>query len=257
MPDTGDPDRVIAYLNGLAAGEYRHMNPPPFRANHRVFTNRIVFKIHEVEHLLGRIARECHGQIVYLLRHPIPTTQSRRLFPRLDLFLQSRFYADFIGDGRRLARIEHLGREGNHLQRGLVSWCFENLLPLRAPDFDALFLTYEELILNPEKSCHLLLDRLQFGDRARMMRAFGQESTNIALSSAETREVLRRADRQARTRHLFARWQEKTSEGDLSAVSEILDLFGLDVYSSRSPLAHPRYLHFADTSRLAGEHVQA
>ena len=81
MPETGDPERVIRYLNALATGEYRFMNPAPFRPHHRWFTHRIVFKIHELEHLIGRIALECHGQVVYLLRHPIPTTQSRRVLP--------------------------------------------------------------------------------------------------------------------------------------------------------------------------------
>jgi len=147
MPDTGDPERIVGYLNALAHGRYRYMNPRPFRRNHRLLTDRIVFKIHELEHLVGFIAERWHGSILYLLRHPIPTTLSRRVFPRLDLFLRSDYYAGLLGDGAGLEEIRALGARGTHLQRGTVSWCYENLIPLRFCDFDALVVTYEELVL--------------------------------------------------------------------------------------------------------------
>ena len=92
MPDTGDPDRIVDYLNDIASGRYAFMNPAPFRPHYRFFTDRIVFKIHELEHMMGTVAERCNGQIVYLLRHPIPTSQSRYQFPRLELFLSSDYY---------------------------------------------------------------------------------------------------------------------------------------------------------------------
>jgi hypothetical protein len=255
MPDTGDPELVIRYLNGLVAGDYPHMNPPPFRPHHQLLTNRVVFKIHELEHLLDDVARRCNGQVVYLLRHPIPTTLSRKLFPRLDLFLESKYYSRVIGDDTRLAKIRRIGRDGTHLQRGVVSWCYENVVPLRADDLDALFVTYEELVVNPEQACDLFLARLQMDDRPRMLRAFGTASANIAMSSADTREALKGADYRARTRHLFARWEERVTAADRAAVTEVLDLFGIDAYSADRLLAHPRLLHFADTAALAAEAV--
>jgi len=251
MPEGGDGTAVVEYLNGLAAGAYPHMNPPPFRPHHRLLTNRIVFKIHELEHLIGRIARECRGQVVYLLRHPIPTTLSRQVLPRLDLFLASPYYSRLIGEGAELREIRRLGREGTALERGIVSWCYENLVPLHHADFDGLFVTYEEMVLNPVRSCELLLERLQLSDRAGMLQAFSQPSTNINMSSKETQTMMTESDARARRAYLVGKWQAKITPQEMASVSRVMELFGEDVYRANQVLSHPRYLHFPDTVDLS------
>jgi hypothetical protein len=253
MPDSGDPDRIIRYLNDLAAGKYAFMNPRPLRPNHRVFTNRIVFKVHELEHLMGRIARDCNGQIVLLLRHPIPTTLSRKVLPRMEEFLESRYYSDLIGSAARLNEIRQIAATGDHLQRGTINWCYNNLVPLRFPDFDGLTLTYEELALNPVASAGLLMDRLKFDDRDAMLAAFGRPSHNINMSSAETRQIMNDADERRRRLYLVNKWQSKVSAAEKASVSAIMDLFGIDAYSGDRVLPHARYLHFADTARLVDD----
>jgi hypothetical protein len=250
MPDTGDADGIVAYLNGLVSGAYPYMNPPPFRPHHRLMTDRVVFKIHEMEHLIGRIERECQGQVVYLLRHPIPTTLSRTVLPRLDLFLASAYYDEVLGKGPRLEEIKRLGRDGNRLQKGVVSWCYENVIPLRQPGADWLFVTYEELVLNPARSCELLLERLNFTDREAMLDAFGKAAVNIGMSSADTMAAMTKADKRARATSLVTRWRPKTTDEDRAAVSAIMALFDLDVYTGEQTLSHPRYLHFEDTPTL-------
>ena len=252
MPDTGDADAIVGYLNGLVSGAYPFMNPPPFRPHHRLLTNRVVFKIHEMEHLIGRIERECNGQIVYLLRHPIPTTLSRTQLPRLDLFLASRYYDEILGEGARRDEIKHLGRQGTPLQKGVVSWCYENLIPLTQPSSSWLFVTYEELVVNPEKCCDLFLERLRFSDRPAMLEAFGRAAVNIGMSSADTLAAMSQADKRARASGLVNRWRAKTSDADRTAVSHIMRLFGLDAYTGEETLAHARYLHFQDTAELLG-----
>jgi hypothetical protein len=252
MPGTGDPDRVIAFLNGLASGKHRHMNPPPFRPHHRLITNRIVFKIHVVKYLIGRIARECGGQVVYLLRHPVPTTQSRAVFPRLELFLASPYFADLIGDGQRLRDIRRLGAGGTKLEKGVVSWCYENLIPLTRPDFDGLVVAYEELVLNPERACDLFLERLHFDDREKMLRAFHAPATNISMSSADRLAEMVKPESRDRAISLVSKWREKLTVGDRRSVNEIMGLFGLDVYTADCALPHPRYLHFDDTAAVLG-----
>jgi hypothetical protein len=250
MPDTGDTERIVSYLNRLASGGYRYMNPLPLRRNHRWLTNRIVFKIHELEHLIGTIARRCSGTIVYLLRHPVPTTLSRRTFPRLDLFLGSRYYQDLIGS-HRLGAIQAIGRTGSHFQRGIISWCYENLVPLRFPDFAGLFVTYEELVLNPERACDLFLERLQLTDRAAMRRAFSQAAANINMSSAQTQTLLADSDERRRRLRLVTKWQDSIAPREQAQAAEILDLFGLCIYAAAGPLATRQYLHFSDTESLA------
>ena len=257
MPDTGDSELVIRFLNDLAAGSYRHMNPPPFRPHHRFLTNRVVFKLHELEHLIGRIATECRGQVVYLLRHPIPTTLSRHVFPRLESFLASRYYDALIDDAARLKEIKAIGAKGSHLERGAVSWCYENVIPLRHRDFEGLFVAYEELVLNPAPSCDLLITHLGFRDRAAMLRSFSQPAVNIEMSSKETQTAMNDADERRRRRYLVSKWRSKVTPADMAAVTAIMELFRLDVYRGEQDLPHERYLHFADTPALIAEEALA
>ena len=253
MPETGDAQAIIGFLNGLTVGDHPHMNPPPFRPHHRLMTHRIVFKIHELEHLIGRIARECGGQVVYLLRHPIPTTLSRTQLPRLELFLNSPYYDRLIGDGQALRAIKHLGNTGSRLQKGIVSWCYENFIPLKHADFDGLIVSYEELVLNPVRSCDLFLDRLQFDDRPAMLAAFGTAAANISMSSDDTFKVMTNTDQRVRATGLVSRWVQKVSAEERRQVTEVMDLFGLDVYSGECVLPHHRYLHFEDTRSVLAQ----
>jgi hypothetical protein len=252
MPDTGDPERITGFLEALAAGRHPAMNPPPFRRNHRWRTSRIVFKIHEAEHLMGTIAQRCNGTIVYLLRHPIPTTQSRRVFPRLELFAASPFYERLFDDPARVREIRAVAAGGTHLQRGIVSWAYENLIPLTRPDFDGLVVSYEELLLNPERSCDLLLQRLNLPDRAAMLNAFDMPAANITMSNADTLTLMNDEDHRRRRAQLVLKWKGRVSAADEAEVTRILDLFGLDVYDGTRALPSRRYLHFDDTeARLA------
>ena len=96
-PDKKNSDKIVQYFKLLEKNKLKFMNPPPFtRRNHKIFSNRIVFKIHEIEHLMNYINDQLDCHIVYLLRHPIANTISRYAFPRLEFFIQSKFYQEKI-----------------------------------------------------------------------------------------------------------------------------------------------------------------
>lgn len=252
MPDTGNSARIIAFLRELQDGKHGYMNPPPFRRNHRYFTNRIVFKIHEIEHLMADVERKCGGQIVYLLRHPIATSISRELLPRLDLFLKCSHHARLLDDPGAHDRISALAAEGTHYQRAVISWCYENLVALRQPGATWLYVTYEELVLNPERSSKLLMQRLQLTDRTAMLQAFDQPATNIQLSHEHTLAALRTADARRRRHRLVTKWMDQVSEEQRRQSAEVLDLFKIDVYRVDSPIADQRFIHFDDTAHILG-----
>ena len=209
-----------------------------------------MFKIHELKHLICAIARRCNATILYLLRHPIPTTLSRTALPQLDLFLQSPYYANLIGDPAAVKEIRSAGAGGTVFQRGVVSWCYENVVPLRFPDFDGLFVTYEELVLNPLRSCDLLMRRLTLTDREAMLRAFAQPANNLSLSSAKTQSIMQDADERRRQAHLVTKWKDSISPRDEAAAAAILEMFELDAYRADRVLAARPLLHFADTEQV-------
>jgi hypothetical protein len=186
---------------------------------------------------------------VYLLRHPVPTTLSRVVFPRLEMFLESPYYRGVVGDERKLREIERLVVHGSHLERGLVSWCYENIVPLRHRDFDGLLISYEEMVVNPLRSCDLLLERLRFRHREAMLAAFDQPAANIEMSKTVTRSTFAEADGRKRRAYLVTKWLNRVTAAECAAVSNILELFGIETYTADDPMPH-QHLHFGDTRQM-------
>jgi glycosyltransferase involved in cell wall biosynthesis len=251
MPGSGDADRVIEFLRNLQQGRHGHMNPTPLRPLHRFRTDRIIFKIHEIEHLMGEVTQKCGGIALCLLRHPIATSLSRRLLPRLDLFLESEHYAKLLQDEARMTEARRIAASGSHLQRAAVSWCFENLEALTAPPPGLLLIAYEELVLNPDRSCDLLLDRLSLPDRERMIQAFGRPASNISMSGSRTAALLQRGTSEDTRLHLVSKWQAAIAPQEIAQVDDIMSIFGLDAYKAGEVLPHRKFLHFEDTQARA------
>ena len=257
MPDAGQEERIIGYLKDLQAGRHGYMNPAPFRRNHRIFTDRIVFKIHEVEHLMDRVARECGGRLIYLLRHPIANSISRTVQPRLEHFLRSAYHAALVGEPARATDIRRLALSGSPLQRAVVSWCYENLETLRHPDPSRLVVTYEELVLNPMKACDLLMQRLELDDREAMLASFERPAINIRMSHAETLAAMASADAGDKRIRLVTKWRKRIAPSQVADTREVLAAFGIDAYDPAEPLAKPALLHFADTRSLLAHQSSA
>lgn len=250
MPDSCDAARIIGFLRELQAGRHGYMNPPPFRRQHRFFTNRIVFKIHEIEHLMSDVEKQCAAQIVYLLRHPIATSISRKLVPRLELFLKCQQHAALLDDPAGHVAIAGLAASGTFFQRAVISWCFENLVALRRPGPGWLYVTYEELVLNPERACDLLMQQLRLPDRTAMLTAFERPAANIQLSHQQTMAALRSADARQRRHRLVTKWMDEVSDEQRAQAAEVLDLFKIDAYDPYAVLAADRLLHFDDTAMI-------
>lgn len=247
MPDAGNDDRIIDYLRGLQAGRHRYMNPAPFRRNHRFFTSRTVFKIHEIEHLMDRVVLECRGLVVYLIRHPIANSISRTVQPRLDLFVRSEHFRQLVGDPERIRFAEELVTRGTPFQRAILSWCYENLHALTKPNPGLLVLTYEELVLNPGRCSNLLATRLQLPERDLLCTAFERPAANIGMSQTDTMTALANPDVERKRVRLVTKWRDGIAEVEYAQTQEILHVFDIKAYDPRQPVAAPGLLHFADT----------
>lgn len=252
MPEAGREADLIRFLQDLQVNRHRYMNPLPFRRQHRLVTNRIVFKIHGLEHLINEIGSACQGQIVFLLRHPIPTTLSRYVFPRLDHFIASCHYQKNYLDDAQIREIRQIFCSGDNFQRGILSWCFENMIPLRfAETKHWLFVTYEELLLNSAKTCQTLAERLQLPRVDVMLRAIDTPAANIKMSKQDTLKILQDSNALKRKMGMVKKWRDKVSDQDQKRCFEILHLFGLDAYQADRLVAHDRYLHHGDTLSVA------
>jgi len=248
MPEGGQEDKIIAYLNDLASNRYRFMNPSPFRKNHRYLTSRIIFKIHELEHLVDQIEARCKGQVMGLIRHPIATTISRRVFPRLELFVKSPFYRHSILTYEQCREVDHIWARGSSFEKGIMSWAYENLLLLRSSGKRGrLLISYEEALLNTVKTCTLLHEKLGLPNLGRLIAAVGMPSTNIAMSGEDTLRILSTDDDTVRRHRLVTKWRGKVTQTQEESAHNILAIFGIDAYVRDRFVPTERYLNFSDT----------
>lgn len=247
MPGCSEHGEVLSYLKMLEKNEMRFMNPPPFRKNHRFFTNRIVFKIHELEHMINEIKDRCNGCILYLLRHPVANTISRSVFPRLHEFIDSPYYQNLLSSDQQ-KEIKIIFEQGTTFQKGILSWCYENLLPLKHLDTsDWTTITYEEILLNPIRSCELFKENLFLDNVGLMLKSIDEPAVNISMSKTDTLNLMKSDNHTERRKGLVEKWKFKVTEENEKMAFDILSLFNIDAYVYDRHIATSRYLNFADT----------
>lgn len=248
MPDSDNKKRIVQYINELSANKVGVMNPAPFRKHYRLLTNRVVFKVHELGYMVNTIEKECNGNILYLLRHPIPTSLSRKVFPRLELLINSEVFREKYLDQQQVEVAQKLFEKGTHLQRGMLAWCIENLVALKHSDTSKwLFLSYEELLLNPQKTCETMASYLKLPRVDLMLRALDQPSVNINMSGKNTHDILQDDNLERRRSKLVTKWKDKVSPAEEKECFEVFNLFGIDAYALDRFIASDKYLHHSDT----------
>jgi hypothetical protein len=104
---------------------------------------------------------EFNGQIVYLLRHPIPTSLSREKYSILPLYLKNDIYCKRYLSPSLKRYCETLIETGTEFQKKILDWCLQNLAPLKYLDNgNWLTLFYEDMGMNPSATLDTLIQRL-------------------------------------------------------------------------------------------------
>ena len=227
-------ERVRRYLQRLSDGELGFTNPSPLRRYYRPISHRIVFKeIHACADRVNWFRDTFGARIVYLLRHPIAVTLSSERWPTLPAFLTSDYRRHL--DDEQLARSEWISQHGTELERGVLAWCLQNVVPLREAAPDWAIVTYEQLVLDPEPVIGELVRKLELPKPERMMERLGVPARNLNKSTEEVRRVLSGGDHSERP-YLVEKWRTRVDVREEARLLSILDLFGLDCYRAGDPL---------------------
>jgi len=222
---------VRRYVEGLRSGRLRFLNPRPSLRRPRLFTHRIVFKIlHFGEDRIGWFRDVFGGRVVLLLRHPIPVSLSREVYPRLEAFLASEYRRHFTPEQLRFAR--RVVDSGSKLEQGVLDWCFQNAVPLRQAQPDWIVVSYEQLLLEPRPVIERLARELDLPDPARMIESLAVPSRTVSKSDRQTARVLDAPESRARTKWLLEKWRGKVGRQEETRAMDILQRFEIDVYAA-------------------------
>ena len=218
------------YFERMCSGA-SHFKDTNFRRNKhpRYLTRRIVFKIiHGGEDKINWFRDTFNGRIVFLIRHPIAVSLSREHYPRLEAFLSSDYQRHFTQSQLQFAR-KIIG-SGSKLERGVVSWCFQNAVPLRQRTDDWALISYEQLVLEPVPVLEEMARKLELPELQRMQAQLADASGSNYKSDRETQQLLGKGKPANRSR-LVEKWRDKVSEEEERRAMDILGVFELDTYS--------------------------
>ena len=206
-------------------------SPAPFSRFHRFVSRRIVVKDLRCHDLMNWFEERFQFQIVYLIRHPLPTALSRKSYARLPLFLSNDIYCErFLTPELRAYGWSILDR-GTELEKKVLDWCLQNLPPLKFLDRSRwLCLHYEDVVLEPAATIDRLADFLGLVDKEKMRRQANVASRSTSSSEPETQRFLAQAPSDHDRLYLINRWRSKVSREEEGRAFEILRRFEIDLY---------------------------
>lgn len=232
-------EKLYKYFQALSNGKFHFTNLRPFKKYYRPITHRIAFKvIHGCEDRINWIRDNFNGRIVFLMRHPIPVSLSRQELPRLEAFSNSDYSRRFSPEQLQIAK--EIILSGSKIEKGILSWCFQNAIPLRDADDDWSIITYEQMVIDPIPAIHYLAEKLELPKPERMIKRLHIPSAVVNQSDNKTRETLK--DKNVDNRYyLVNKWKKTVSDSEEKSCMEILNHFNLDIYRSGDVLPADRF----------------
>lgn len=232
------------YFSGILNGKIQ-VSPPwnIFDKDYNFFTNRSVVKICNGLSLINWFEENFDIQIVYLVRHPISTALSiiNQGWPdTAGAFLNNKFFTETYLNKRQLEFAKDIKRYGSRLQCLVIEWCLENLVPLRSlqkRSNDWIVVTYEELVMNPEKVIDILCEKLDLEDKNKIKKKIFQPSMSVDKLTHQHIES-------KNNEYLLKRWKDRVSEREERQVFKILKRFGIDAYNYGDFMPCSSLLHF-------------
>ena len=229
------------YLQDISSGSVGLTNPFFYKNYFRIVTRSVIFKIlHACEDRAESITNNMKGEKIYLIRHPVPVSLSRKYLPRLEAFVRSDF-KDMLTT-EQLTFANEIINTGTELQKSMLDWCIQNSVTLKQANEDWSIITYEQLVLDPEPIIKHLTEKLNlpYPDLIRKQLKIASNSTH--QSDKTTQGVLENRESENSKNWLVNKWKDKISTEDEKEVMSMLKVFDIDIYESGSPLPNKKYL---------------
>lgn len=239
--DSADETALWATLSRLARGkDVFNSQWNPLHPSFSPVVHQLVFKILNANPLIEWLSQKTDGKVVYLVRHPVPTALSimkRGWECTADTYLHNPEFRNRVGK-ERCSQARRILQRGTALQRYVLDWCLENHLPLTAfPTQSWLTVTYEEILLRPQRMAQMICNELNLSNWQRMAASISHPTRTAFPES-------RRAIENTSPRHLVSRWQPKLTRANLREIGAVLDIFGLYVYSPYDVFPAGELCHF-------------
>jgi hypothetical protein len=239
--DEETEDRFRRYFAEVLGGTLQVNAPWRFWRRDFVFTGRrLVLKIGSAKALIDWFEKQFPVRIVYSTRHPIPTARSiirNGWGLTAQAYLNDRAFVDEHLGEERLAGCRSILAEGTPLERQVLNWGLENLVPVKglSEHPERVYVSYEELMLSTESTVSRLSGALDLGDTARMLQKIRTPSQTSGRSTSRTVGLIKRGDRGS----LVSGWRAEVTEDEEKRCLELLEFLGIPLYRFGEDLPVP------------------
>jgi len=251
FPDAEEELILRHYFEGLLSGRVRANIPWKFwRPGAHLKNDRICLKITDAKTMIDWIETHFEVHTVVLTRHPIAQALSVSHMGWLATgkgLLRNAGYVERWLNDELEAFCWHVYRHGEELERRVLDWALENLpmLSLLRENSHWLYVSYEDLIAHTEGTVDYLANKLQLGDRRKMIAGVEKPSRSTKRESApDRRQLIQQGNREA----LLNSWQSKLADEQLRACFRVLDQFRIDLYRPDSSFPDHRRIGRRDES---------
>lgn len=234
-------DYIESFIEGRDV-DCRFKREWPFTKFWHLRTDRVIFKIlFAGEDDFDWFRLRFGGNVIFLLRHPIPVSLSRQEFPRLGSFL-SPPYAEHFSE-EQLRHADSVIRSGDKFRIAVLDWCLQNAVPLGRSNPHWLVVSYEQIVMQPEVVIDHLTKTFDLPRPDRMLEQVYIASRSTGMSSQESQTVLL-SDVELRKKRswLIERWREKITPEMEHQAFYTISLFGIEYYELGRALPGERHM---------------
>tara|TARA_B100000315_G_scaffold259477_1_gene315699 strand:- start:109 stop:1152 length:1044 start_codon:yes stop_codon:yes gene_type:complete len=249
-----DFERIRRYIEDILSNKQPWKSHRASDGKYKVKTSLNVFAFSKVCNFSHWFEQVFGCRILYLVRHPISNALSKlnnRWYEAaykgyqnegwralIEVFLESRQFCESYLNSDLIKQSWRILKEGNDLERYILSWCLDNIVPIQYfRKRHWLLVSYEDLVWNSELTLQTITEHFGLGYLKKMKQNLNLPSKSSDMCDRETIEMIRRGDK----KFLVSRWRKEISEKDIDRCFSILKYFDIDLYCRESDLLNPKY----------------
>jgi len=212
------------------------------------FTDRVMLKFTDCNAIIDWMTEQFKVHVIYLIRHPVANAKSimkNNWTITASAYLDDEYFCKSYLTDEQVAFGRDILLSGDYFQQAILNWCLENLVPLNFSSHKYLTLTYEELVICPDEVISLISDKFDLTDKKRMLEVSRIPSYSTTLSENSTiKNIVNEIKPGDKYKNIINRWHSKITDKEASQVTQILNVFGIDIYTCKSSIPKSQYLHY-------------
>jgi len=241
VDDSKDLQLLKNYFNDITNGKIDIQNPWKINKPYfNILTDRTVFKICKALPLIDWFYKNFQAYFIYFFRHPIASALSMKEHNfryEIEDYLNNSYYRKKYLNYDLYKLAKKTNSEGSPILKYILRWTLENIALLRfflsKERKNFFFLSYEELVTKPINCINYLSHNCAL-DKYKMIDYLG-------IPSATTMKNFS-SDTYGPNSQLIKKWQEKLDNKTITDCFNLINSYGISIYSENSLLPKEDFL---------------